>query len=146
MDLGEPILVPSIDLPEPYHLPTPILELPKADLPSFKPMVVPPNDLATPPKAPAKESPETQRVTPQAVPQIPVPEVQNFRVPFTEVDVPMPTNEIMVAAGTTAVISVAATLTATSAFKWIVTISKPVLKQMWTRLTKKKAKLDSSSS
>ena len=48
----------------------------------------------------------------------------------------MPTNEIMVAAGTTAVISVAATLTATSVFKWIVTISKPVLKQMWTRLTK----------
>ena len=145
MDLGEPILVPSIDLPEPYHIPTPILELPKADLPSFKPMVVPPTDLAKPPSAPVKESPETQTVRPQTVPQLPT-EVQNFRVPFTEVDVPMPTNEIMVAAGTTAVISVAATLTATSVFKWIVTISKPVLKQMWTRLTKKKANPESSNS
>ena len=59
-------------------------------------------------------------------------------VPFTDIEVPMPSTEIMTAAGTTAVISVAATLTATSVFKWLVTIMKPVLKQAWSKLTKKK--------
>ena len=118
MDLGEPIVLPSIDLPEVLRLPVPGVK-----------------------GSTEKES--TKK--PPAKPPAP-PEVQNLQVPFTDVTVPMPTNEIMVAAGTTAVISVAATLTATSVFKWIVTISKPVLKQMWNRLTKKKAKQDSSSS
>ena len=65
-------------------------------------------------------------------------------VPFTDVEVPMPSTEIMTAAATTAVISVAATLTATSVFKWLVTIMKPVLKQTWSKLTKKKNKVNPS--
>ncbi len=59
-------------------------------------------------------------------------------VPFMDVEVPMPSTEIMTAAATTAVISVAATLTATSVFKWLVTLMKPVFKQAWSKLTKKK--------
>jgi hypothetical protein len=39
-------------------------------------------------------------------------------------------------------VSVAATLTATSLFKWLVTVMKPVFKTAWTKITKKK---DSSS-
>ncbi len=50
----------------------------------------------------------------------------------------MPTTTIMTTAATTAFISVAATLTATSLFKYIVMILKPVFKQTWSKLTKKK--------
>ena len=59
-------------------------------------------------------------------------------VPFTDQEIPMPSTEIMTAAATTAVISVAATLTATSIFKYLVMVMKPVLKQAWSKLTKKK--------
>jgi hypothetical protein len=120
-------------------MPAPVLEVPRAQLPSYKPLVVPPSDLRPPPgirgenadKAPDKTK------TPQAK------EVQIVDVPFTDIEVPMPSAEIMTAAATTAIISVAATLTATSVFKYIVTILKPVFKQAWNKITKKKK--DSSS-
>ena len=50
----------------------------------------------------------------------------------------MPTTTIMTTAATTAFISVAATLTATSLFKYIVMILKPVFKQAWNKITKGK--------
>ncbi len=53
-------------------------------------------------------------------------------------DVPVPDGIVLTTAATTAVVSVAATLTATSLFKWLVNIMKPVFKQAWTKLTKKK--------
>ena len=59
-------------------------------------------------------------------------------VPFTDLEVPMPSTEIMTAAATTAVISVVATLTATSIFKYLVMVMKPVVKQTWNKITKKK--------
>jgi len=65
-------------------------------------------------------------------------------VPFTDKEIPMPSTEIMTAAATTAVISVAATLTATSVFKYLVMIMKPVFKQAWSKLTKKKGKTNPS--
>ena len=49
MDLGEPPVFPSIRLPEPLQLPVPVLEVPRADLPSYTPLVVPPSDLRPPP-------------------------------------------------------------------------------------------------
>ena len=117
-------------------MPAPVLEVPRAKIPSYKPLVVPPSDLRPPPgikgenadKAPDKTKP------PQAK------EVQIIDVPFTDVEVPMPSTEIMTAAATTAVISVAATLTATSIFKHLVSLMKPLLKQAWSKLTKKKNK------
>ena len=48
-------------------------------------------------------------------------------VPFVDQEIPMPSTEIMTAAATTAVISVAATLTATSIFKYLVMVMKPFL-------------------
>ena len=116
-------------------MPAPVLEVPRAQLPSYKPLVVPPSDLRPPPgvkgenedKAPDKKPPQAK-------------EVQIIDVPFTDVEVPMPSTEIMTAAATTAVISVAATLTATSIFKHLVSLMKPLLKQAWSKLTKKKNK------
>ena len=46
----------------------------------------------------------------------------------------MPENQILITAGTTAVVSVAATLTATAAFKWVVKAMKPILKTAWKKI------------
>ena len=126
-------------LPEAPMMPPPVLEVPRAELPSYKPLVVPPNTLRPPPGVkgantgddPPREEPKTTK------PNIP-PEAQIVEIPFTDIEVPMPTTTIMTTAATTAFISVAATLTATSVFKWLVTIIKPIIKQVWSKLTKKK--------
>ena len=140
MDLGEPPVFPSLRLPEPVVLPRPVLEVPRADLPSYKPLVVPPSDLRAPPGV--KGTTESDKPKPKP----PVPPVPTVRVPYTEMDVPVPDGIVLTTAATTAVVSVAATLTATSMFKWLVTVMKPVFKQAWTRITKKVSSSDSSSS
>jgi hypothetical protein len=137
---SDPPSFPSLTLPEAPVMPAPVLEVPRAQLPSYKPLIVPPSDLRPPPgvkgenedKAPDKTKP------PQAK------EVQIVDVPFTDLEVPMPSTEIMTAAATTAIISVAATLTATSIFKHLVSLMKPLLKQAWSKLTKKKNKANPS--
>ena len=134
MDLGEPPVLPSLRLPEPLVLPRPVLDVPRADLPSYKPLVVPPSDLRPPPGVKGEGSEKAKPPKPN-IPK----EVQIVDIPFTEITVPMPTTSIMTTAATTAVISVAATLTATSLFKYIVMILKPVFKQTWSKLTKKKS-------
>jgi len=129
----DPPSFPPLMLPEAPGMPAPVLEVPRAKIPSYKPLVVPPSDLRPPPGVKGEnEDKSPDKSTPKAK------EVQIVDVPFTDIEVPMPSTEIMTAAGTTAVISVAATLTATSVFKWLVTIMKPVLKQAWSKLTKKK--------
>ena len=106
MDLGEPLVLPSIDLPEVLQLPVPVLDVPRAKLPYYKPLVVPPNDLSLLQESRiyTKESTKNHLLNPQHLPSS---KTSKFR---SRISVPMPTNEIMVAAGTTAVISVAATL------------------------------------
>ena len=129
-------------------MPPPILEVPKAQLPKYKPLVAPPNTLRPPPgiegintedEAPQKEETKPVQPTTPALPE----EAQIVEIPFTDVEVPMPTTTIMTTAATTAFISVAATLTATSLFKYIVMVLKPVFKQTWSKLTKKKNQKDS---
>jgi len=132
MEWADPPVFPSLTLPEAPTMPAPVLEVPRAKIPSYKPLVVPPSDLRPPPGVRGEDEDKSPDKTPQAK------EVQMIDVPFTDVEVPMPSTEIMTAAATTAVISVAATLTATSVFKWLVTLMKPVLKQAWSKLTKKK--------
>ena len=146
MDWVNPPVIPYLALPEAPNLPGPVLEVPKANLPSYKPLVVPPNTLRPPPgiqginteDEPPKEA-EAKPVQPTkpTTPALP-PEAQIVEIPFTDIEVPMPTTTIMTTAATTAFISVAATLTATSLFKYIVMILKPVFKQTWSKLTKKK--------
>ena len=64
-------------------------------------------------------------------------EVQRVNVPFTDITIPVPQEEIMVTAATTAFISVAATLTATSLFKHCVKVFKPLFMQLAKRILKK---------
>jgi len=148
----EPPKLPSLFLPEAPNLPIPILEVPTADVPSYRPLVVPPSSLRPPPgieginadPAPKAETrtPTTQQITPPVIP----PEAQFVEIPFTDIEVPLPTTTIMTTAATTAFISVAATLAATSLFKYLVMIMKPIFKQAWNKMTKKGGSSNSSSS
>ena len=143
MDLGEPPVLPSLRLPEPLVLPRPVLDVPRADLPSYKPLVVPPSDLRPPPGVKGTTQSDKEKPKPKPPPVKLPQDTRQVDVPFTDVTVPLPSNEILVTAGTTATVSVAATLTATAVFKWTVTAMKPILKQAWTKLTKTRIKKDS---
>jgi len=148
MDRGEPPVLPSLRLPEPLVLPRPVLDVPRADLPSYKPLVVPPSDLRPPPgvKGTTQSDKEKPKPPTPSIPPIPQPpEVPTVRIPYTELDVPVPDGIVLTTAATTAVVSVAATLTATSMFKWLVTVMKPVFKQAWIKITKRKGSSNSSS-
>ena len=131
---SDPPLLPSLTLPAAPELPQAVLEVPRAQLPSYKPLVVPPSDLRPPPGVKG----ENQDKAPDKTKSLP-PEAQIVEIPFTDIEVPMPTTTIMTTAATTAFISVAATLTATSLFKYIVMVLKPVFKQTWSKITKKKS-------
>ena len=150
MDLGAPPVLPVLRLPEPPLLPRPVLEVPRATLPSYKPLVVPPNDLRPPPgvrgttqsdkeEEKREEKPAPKPVTPP-IPQPPPPsQVRYVDIPGTDLTVPLPSNEILATATTTATVSVAATLTATAVFKKTVSVLKPIIKKL---LTKKKKHAD----
>ena len=118
--------IPSIVIPPIQTIETISIPLPTADIPSYIPMVVPPSDLEAPEgvQAEAKDEPEQG--------------LRKVDIPFTDFKMPVPENEILVTAGTTAVVSVAATLTATAAFKWAVTAMKPILKTAWKKLSRLK--------
>ena len=119
--------IPTIVIPPIQKIETISIPLPTADVPSYIPMVVPPSDLETPEgvQAEAKDEPETTGI-------------RKVDIPFTDIKMPVPENEILVTAGTTAVVSVAATLTATAAFKWAVTAMKPILKTAWKKINRSK--------
>ena len=116
--------IPHIEIPSIQKIETISIPLPTADVPSYIPMVVPPSDLKAPEgvEAEAKDEPEATGI-------------RRVDIPFTDFKIPVPENEILVTAGTTAVVSVAATLTATAAFKWAVTALKPILKTAWKKLS-----------
>ena len=127
----DPPILPSLKLPPQVlpnvpDLPRPNLDLPRADLPSFKPMLVPSGAL----RGPVGTEDDEEDNEPAA-------EVQRVNVPFTDITIPIPQEEIMVTAATTAFISVAATLTATSLFKHCVKVFKPIFMQLAKRIQKK---------
>jgi len=116
--------IPTIVIPPIQKIETISIPLPTADVPSYIPMVVPPSDLEAPEGVEAEASDEPEATG-----------IRKVDIPFTDFKMPVPENEILVTAGTTAVVSVAATLTATAAFKWAVTALKPILKTAWKKLS-----------
>ena len=126
-ELGPSINLPPQILPKVPPLPRPILDAPSADLPSFTPMLVPAEAL----RGPTGREEDEEDNEPTAA------EVQRVNIPFTDITVPIPQEEIMVTAATTAFISVAATLTATSLFKHCVKVFKPLFMQLAKRIQKK---------
>ena len=124
-----PTPLPKADLPQAPNIPRVTLDIPTADIPYYKPMVVPPSDLEPPlgVEAEAKDEAPTG--------------IREIKIPVIDKKIPLPENEILITASTTAVVSVAATLTATAAFKWVVTAMKPILKTAWKKLSQKKKKV-----
>ena len=122
--------LPETTLPYPQILPRPILDAPRADLPSYKPLLVPASGLVV---LDGTKSEEEEKNEGKPKP----PEVKKVDIPWTNYQMPVPQEEIMVTAAATAAISVAATLTATSLFKQCVKVFKPILMQLAKRIQKK---------
>ena len=120
--------IPTIVLPEPLVIPEQTIPLPTADMPSYIPMVVPPNNLESP-EGVEMETEEKENSG-----------MQKINIPIVDFKIPVPEQEILITAGTTAAVSVAATLTATAAFKWAVKVLKPIIKtaigKIWITKTK----------
>jgi len=121
--------IPTIVIPPVENIETISIPLPTADVPFYVPLVVPPSDLREPEGVQAEASEETDTG------------IRNVNIPIIDFDVPLPENEILITASTTAVVSVAATLTATAAFKWVVTAMKPILKTAWKKISPKSQKV-----
>ena len=107
----EPPIFPSINLPtqvlpEPPNLPRAVLEIPRAEAPSYIPMLALPSELR-PPVGVAEEG-EVKEEEKNEPP--PPPEIQTITIPWIDHELPVPKEEIVVAAGMTAVVSVVATL------------------------------------
>ena len=88
--------IPTIILPDIVDIETVEIPLPTADVPYYKPMVVPPSDLRDHEEEPVKTVEET-------------PKPPTLKIPFIKQPVPQPSPEVVVAAVTTAVTAVAAT-------------------------------------
>ena len=127
--------IPTIEIPSIQKIETISIPLPTADVPSYIPMVVPPSDLEAPEgvQAEANDEPEATGI-------------RKVDIPFTDLKMPVPENEILVTAGTTAVVSVAATLTATAAFKWLVSVLKPLIKTLVKKISGNKTNRKEKSS
>ena len=121
--------IPTIVIPPIQKIETVEIPLPTADVPFYVPLVVPPSDLREPEGVQAEASEEADTG------------IRNVNIPILDFDVPLPENEILITASTTAVVSVAATLTATAAFKWVVTAMKPILKTAWKKINPKSQKV-----
>ena len=109
---------PTLVLPEAPIIPEVILDIPTGKVPYYKPMVIPPSDLEPPAGVKADSTDEAPTG------------IREVKIPIIDKKVPLPENEILITASTTAVVSVAATLTATSKFKWLVTALKPLIKTL----------------
>ena len=123
---SEKVVIPTLIIPPIEKYETISIPLPTADIPFYIPLVVPPSDLEAPEGVEAEANNEPEETG-----------IRKIDIPFTDFKMPVPENEILVTAGTTAVVSVAATLTATAAFKWAVTAMKPILKTAWKKLSQR---------
>ena len=122
--------LPVLYLPDAYDFPNFEFELPIGKIPQYTPLVVPPSDL----RAPEGVKSQTINNSKQEASANQTAGIKQVDIPIINVQMPVPESAILITAGTTAVISVAATLTATAAFKWLVTAMKPILKTTWKKI------------
>ena len=126
--------LPLLHLPKAPKLERMTLDIPTADIPYYKPMVVPPSDL----RPPAGVKADLKDETPTGIREV--------NIPIIDKKIPLPENDILITASTTAVVSVAATLTATSIFKWLVSVFKPLIKNLVKKISGNKTNRKKKSS
>ena len=117
--------IPSIYIPTVEKIQTISIPLPTADVPSYVPLVVPPSDL----REPEGTQPVTKETTEQPAPSI--------NIPMVDINVPLPTTEVVVAASYGAVSAVAVTTFAQPFFD---TIKKKLQKFIQGKVDKWKKK------
>ena len=124
--------IPRADLPKPLDIPQMYFRPPTADVPAYKPMIVPPADLERPEEVEAEETTEQ-------------PEPPSLKIPVLDIQMPIPETAVVVTAVTTAVVAVATTTVTQSLFE---PIKKKVQKQLQAKVNKwkenRKKKKDSS--
>ena len=120
--------IPTILIPPVDNIDTVEIPLPTADVPSYVPLVVPPSDL----REPEGTEPEATETTEQPAPSI--------NIPMINIDVPLPTTEVVVAASYAAVSAVAVTTFAQPFFD---TIKKKLQKFIQGKVDKWKKKKSS---
>ena len=127
------INLPTPNLPKALDIPQMYLKQPTADVPAFRPIVIPPSDLERPEGTKAEEK-DTVETTP----------APKLEIPVLDIQMPLPTAEVMVTAVTAALGAVATTTLAQPLFEQI---KKFVTKQLNKRIEawKKKRKEKVSS-
>ena len=127
MNIPRARLPRALDVPQMYFRP------PTADVPAYKPMVIPPSDLEAP------EDVEEETTEEPAAPKLTIPKL--------DIDIPVPEPAVVITAVTTAVVAVATTSVTQSLFE---PIKKKVQKQLQAKVNKwkenRKKKKDSSES
>ena len=131
------IILPTPNLPKALDIPQMYLSQPTADVPAFRPIVVPPADLERPEETEATEEEKTEQ-----------PEQPTLKIPVIDIQMPVPETAVVVTAVTTAVIAVTTTTVTQSLFE---PIKKKVQKQLQAKVnkwkeTRKKKRKDSSES
>ena len=102
------IPIPTPNLPTPLDLPRIPLKQPSARVPSYRPMVIPPADLEAPKETKAEEKETTEQPAPPSL-----------RIPVIDIQMPLPTAEVVTTATYAAVAAVATTTLATPFFDQI---------------------------
>jgi hypothetical protein len=129
------IKIPKPDLPKSLYIPQMYLKQPVADVPAYKPIIIPPSDLERPAGTKAEEK-DTVETTP----------APKLEIPVLDIQMPLPTAEVMVTAVTAALGAVATTTLAQPLFEQI---KKFVTKQLNKRIEawkkKRKEKVSSAS-
>ena len=113
--------IPTIVLPDIKRIETVEIPIPTADVPYYKPMVVPPSDLRDQEEEPVKTVEEKP------------PEPPTLKIPFIKQPIPRPSTEVVVVAATTAVTAVAATTLTQPLIEWI---RKKIQKFLQDKITK----------
>ena len=127
------ITLPIPKIPKALDIPQMHLRQPTADVPAYKPMVIPPADLERPEETEATEEEKAEQ-----------PEAPSLKIPVIDIQMPIPETAVVVTAVTTAVIAVTTTTITQSLFE---PIKKKVQKQLQSRVDawKKKRKEKTSS-
>ncbi len=118
------ISFPKLSLPKTVDLPSIYFKPPNAQIPSYKPIIVPPTDLEAPEGV---EEETTEEV--QAAPSL--------KIPVIDIQMPVPEPAVVVTAVTTAVVAVATTSITSSLFE---PIKKKVQKFLQGKVDKWKQK------
>ncbi len=162
-------LLPPIPLPSAFQIPGPTLDMPLVNTPRWTPIPPRIRDIpgpTVPQTEPEPEPTEEQESKPPSVePAVPTPELPTFTlelppqpqvpedkeqagnavtIPLIEVEVPLPSNEVMITTSVTATVaavaSVGAALVGKTFFDYLLKLIKPLLKIILKKLSKARGK------